>query len=461
MLNYLQNQIEEFGAQAVAAAMLPVSAPLAVVALSAERGLLEPREVRQILSKVTPPILPPPPPVPKVPLSWRGPWLRAMSGELLSGQAREAQAVSVTRFINQDAEKRYERACEEARACGRELTYAASDWRLADALQAKYPEADVLTLDEALLTLCASSKSRLRALDRLRGRLLALDGLHLLDVRLMPYVSGLTHALSGLGYALHLSAAFPHPLHLNAGEGYDPVPFTAVQGQVIDHLKRPSAVMLPSRSATLEMQLLTGGQLISRSKTPQHLHEEEDAPSDLILGTPGITSLSVQRRICAGTTLPLLAQSCLFSTSVQWHQGAEFHLPNHLIRPLFFTGELLRQGWHPQNPETHMHYWDSLGNYLDDDPLGLMQTEQQLALKTLSHAVAHTLQSGLRVLVAQDHPEAVAKARKTGFLSREAPCALMTQSSVERAKQEGLIEEVGEALIWHGPYTKERGVGRP
>lgn len=483
LLAWLREELRSSGPRPLAAALARTAPPLARAALATERGLMDTTATRTALQDVQAPPLPDVPALPEVPATHREAWLRLLAAHLLAGTPWPAAPGEVSSSLLHDPAERLAHALTWSRARGKHAVYAAPSWAAAQTAQdwvedeGVTQDMTVITLEEAVRTLGAAGRTRLRALGELLGQALILDGLHRLDVRGLAPVTALLEETSTFGLDVHVTGTWPHPLrpdHVPVPAGGRRVPFTfeAHRHALSDlltlataHPQEDTLVMLPSRHAALAVHAhLPHGRLTSRTKTQAHLREEQDAPGTLTLSTWSPSALTFRpyaHLITAPLPLPLLADACLIAGRVTLLPLLDFPTPSSAVTTTRLTLELLAHGAHPQDPRLHSQYWDQLLPHVQQDSLNIARSRQELNYTQTALALGALFRSGVPVLV--DRPEAaedVARARRTGRMPLASlHTARITPGSVQAARERGWLEEAGDALIWTGPYSPAAGVG--
>lgn len=470
----------------LAASLVQQALPLARAVLALRSGLLDTAATREILAGV---------PavsgltgglgVPQVPVTHREVWLRKLAAHVVAGTPWSGGSGVLTSSLIADAHDRLGEAAEYGRSRGRPVTYAAPSWAGVQAAQDWVHKQkltgvmEVITLEEAVLTLGAASRTRLRRLAELEGRLLVLDGLHRLDPRGLRPVQTLIEQHAAFGLEIHLTGGQRHPLVREGTPGPGPVRRAAFSGEgedaTVEDLVRlieraPEAstlVLLPSRKAALQVQaLLPWGRLEARVKTSAHLREEQDGPGTLHISSwspSALTFRPYERLIVTPLPLPILADACLAAETVTLLRTPVFPVASGARTGTSLTLDQLAGGAHPQDPEVMSAYWEALLPHVQQDSLSIMKSGARLEYQQIASALASLFQSGVRVLVNQPEAEQeVGVARRTGRLPIvSAHTVRMTPTSVAAGRAQGWLEEVGDALIWTGPYSADRGVGVP
>lgn len=476
---------EAHGARPVAAALAGSAPPLARAVLALETGLLGTVATRDALRGVRGATLGEGPALPEVPASHREVWLRTLAAHVVAGTPWRGTSGSLTSSLIRNPDERLAEAARLGRERGKPVTYAAPSWAGLQAAQDWVEDErlsrvmQVITLEEAVLTLGAASRTRLRHLAELHGRVLVLDGLHRLDPRGLRPVQSLIDEHAALGMEIHLAGGPPHPLVLEGTRLPETGPQAAftLEGEaataedlvrlVEETPEASTLVMLPSRKAALQVHaLLPWGRLEARVKTAAHLREEQDDPGTLHISTwspSAMTFRPYERVIVTPLPLPILADACLAARQVTLVRTPVFPVVSSAVTGTSLTLDLLGEGGHPQDPAVMTAYWEALLPHVQQDSLGIMASRAGLEYPQVASALASLFQSGVLVLV--DRPGAerdVAVARRTGRLPVvSAHTVRMTHTSVATAREQAWVEEAGDALIWTGPYSAERGVGVP
>lgn len=481
----LRQLAETHGPRPTAAALARTAPPLARAALALDTGLLGQVATRDALEGVTAAALTTRPVTPSVPASHREVWLRTLAAHVLLGTpwAGHGAPGTVTTSLIRSPDDRLAHATDLGAAFNLPVTYAAPSWAAAQAAQDWVDDEnlgrhmEVITLEEAVLTLGAASRPRLRHLAQLRGRLLVLDGLHRLDPRGLRPVQALIDEHAALGLHVHLTGAQPWPVTPEPSEvpGTGPrVTFTnATWATSSDDLVRlvedtpeqHTLIMLPSRAAALALHArLPWGQLQARAKTAAHLRDEQDSGATLHISTWSPSALTFRpydRVIVTPMPLPVLADACLAAPDVTLVHTPEYPVPASTHTATFLTTDLLSTGAHPQDPAVMRAYWDALLPHVQQDSLNIQRLRAQLEYPQVAAALTSLFRSGVPVLV--DRPDAAAdvqRARHTGRMPGASPHTVrVSPTSLSAARNRGWIEDAGDAIIWTGPYTSDRGVG--
>lgn len=479
----LRAQADTHGTLPVAAALARIAPPLARAVLALDRGLISYPATRDALAGVTPAPLTDLPDLPDIPATHREAWLRLLAGHILLGTPWTGRPGRgrVSAALIRDAHQRLADAAATART--HPVTYAAANWAAAQAAQdwmnthAAGP-VTVITLEEAVLTLGAASRSRLRRLAELSGQRLILDGLHRLDPRGLRPIQALIDEHVTLGLHIHLTGPHPWPLTPHADPDPDGPHRTDFRNATwltsTDDLEhhaqltpdQHTLLLLPSRRAALDVHArLPGSHLQARTKTAAHLQEEQRHTAALHVSTwspAALTFRPYDHIIATPAPLPVLADACLNAPRVTLLH-APYPVGSTSSAGTQLTMDLLRSGGHPQDPAVMTAYWDALLPHVQTDSLNITDLRTRMEYPQVAAALASLFRSGVHVLVNQpDAAPDVARTRRTGRLPLSSPHTVrMTHASVHDAREQGWIEEAGDALIWTGPYTTDRGVGVP
>lgn len=475
------------GVRPVAATLARTAPPLARAVLALDTGLLSTAETRTALADVNGVALEHIPALPDVPASHREVWLRTLAAHVALGTPWTGHSPhgTLTTALIRNASDRLAAAAALVQERGQPVTYAAANWAASVAAQ-EWVDSEglahamhVITLEEAVLTLGAASRTRLRQLADLRGRVLVLDGLHRLDPRGLRPVQALIDEHVALGLDVHLTGGQPWPLSPQPESVPDDAQrvtfvnatwLTTVEDLVQlvhQELDAHTLVLLPSRKAVLDVQArLPAGQVQARVKTSAHLKADQDSSAALHISTWSPSALTFRpydRVITTPLPLSVLVDACDAAPQVTLLHALEFAVSTSTRTGTHLTMDLLHEGSHPQDPMVMTAYWEALLPHVQQDSLDIMGRRAELDYPRVASALSSLFQSGVQVLV--DRPEAtqdVARARRTGRIPVASPHTVrMTHSSLTIARERGWIEEAGEALIWTGPYANDRGVGVP
>ena len=467
-LNLLRNLVLDHDPLPLARALLhqPVYAR-AVLAL--ELGLTDTLEASAVLRSVQSfPVVSPLPPPPALSHDGRAMWLRLLTASLLSRLDAPTQG-SLSLLDGGSLDPRLAQAHQWASSLGRPLVYAVRDWSVVQETQLRQNAAEVVTLEEAVLTLTARSKSRLNQLAQWTQGALVLDDLHTFDPRGFPALERLLGAAAEQGMHLAITGSFPHPLHEHlpgepAQTGFE---FHAAHQETADIIAAldettPTLLLMPSRRAALELHShLPTALLTTRTKTVHHLSEEAAVPAHRQIATWGSVPLNrnqYPRIITTRMPWPVLADAALATTRLDLFPITTWKVPAALTTPQSLTDDLLQSGDHPLDPASHHTYWTNLEPFIQDT-LDIQRSTAELNFAEINHKFRQLFQGGVTVLVQQPGAEQdIARARRNGRLPISRYTAIISHSSLKKATEAGWIEEAGQALIWTGPYTQDLGV---
>ena len=437
--------------------------------LSLQLGLTDTMQAAQTLRSVQSfPVVASLPPPPELSHEGRAMWLRLFSACLLGGLEMPTQG-KLTLLDGGPLEDRIAQAQQLASILGRPLIYAVRDWSVTERAHALHPDTEIVTLEEAMLTLTAHSRTRLHQLAHWTQCLIVLDDLHTFDTRGFPALERLLGAATDLGMQLGITGSFPHPLHekLPGESGRVTFHFHREKHESTDLIATlneasETLLLVPSRRAALELHALQpSARLTTRTKTVQHLIEEAAASPWIQIATWGSVPLHkvhYPHIITTRMPWPALADAALATAQLDVFPVTTWKVPAPLITPQSVTDDLLQAGHDPLDVTSHQTYWKILAPFIQDT-LNIQSSTAELNFKEVSHKFRQLFQSGVTVMVQQPGSEAdVARARRSGRLPISRFTAVISHSSLKKATDAGWIEEAGQALIWTEPYTKDLGV---
>lgn len=471
--------------QGVAAALAPTHSSLSRILLGSQMGLQDTVNVRSSLTKVPPLPLPShlTPPTINAPPRLKEMLIRTVAAKVIGGFNAAPPGRKEADFCR-SLTRRFTLAREWALRGGKRLLYAAANRMEAERLRRMVTDnlVEVTTLEEALLTAAASSPVGLQKLAHMLDMALCLDGLHKVELGGLPPLRDLLDDLNTLGQDVLYLGAYPHPflpeIHWQPERpGSDErTHFTyhaewATQGDllsVVTQLPEGSTglLMLPSRRAALEIHThVPGSRLLTRTKTRQHLMEEPTLDSGLTVSAWSPTALSNQNYsvlYALPMSLPLLAEACEAADLVEFMPVWELIAKNRATEALQMTAFLVRTGQHPQDDAAHRIYWQSLSAHSMTDTYAIGQNRLQLDYQQVTSGVSALFRSGVTVLV--NLPEAaqdVERLRQGWMPYYSRYTVMLSQKSLERAIEQGLVEETSGGPLWIGPYNDVEGVGWP
>lgn len=485
MINTLRTLLQQHDPRPLAAAFAAAGhAPGARILLALEEGLLSTPQTVKALDGVAPAPNIHVPPVPAVPAELREMWLRLQASHLLGGgKAEEAPATSIS-LIHPDMPTRLQAAHDWSRSLSCQLTVCVPDYGQLLRVQKLSENTQIITFEELWSLLTASRPGRLRALARLAAGCVMIDGTHRLDPRGLDPLGALLGSLSALGTPILFSGPYevPRVLYDNTQPLQPAMALPAspqlthcgsLDRQELVTLLRASQeqtlVILPSRFAALDlMNLLPAGaaRLLSRTLTAQHLQQETagPAPAALTLSTWGSADPAQYDRIIhLQGPLPILADHAWAAGRLEFVHVPEYRIPATSVTASGLTLDLLDTGQDPFSAQTMQAYFQTLLPHTQRDSLGIEKLREHLDYPAVS-AAAHALFGGaMTVLVDQPGAEQeVARARRTGKMLPFGPfTAKLTPGSLQAALKDGRAEQVGDAVIWTGPYSDVQGIGLP
>jgi len=493
ILNWLALQRDTFGALASAAALQRTHAPYARALLANEHGLLDPLAGADLLRDVPPAPLPGvPPALPELKPGQHEMWLRLLTAHHVANRPWPPATVGGAEWVSgfdPDPNARLRLALNWSRRLGRPLTYAAANWSARSVVQKVHGWGDegaqvqFITTEELIITLAGRSLWALRRLAELHSRAVAVDGLHRLNPQGLAPVRSLLEDANAWGMALFLTASMPHPLlsgDAPGGAGVEPAERAAftfhpelntardLTAAVRAEPEATTLLMMPSRSAALKMLTeFPEGKLLTRSKTVQHLQAESGDAARLTISTwspSAVNFASYERILAPRLPLPILADACLSAERVSVYAVSEFEVTGSLRACTGVTSNLLAEGNHPQDPQTMWAYWDAVSED-QTDSRNIQQSRLALRYQETASSVAGLFRGGVTVIVQSAEAEAVieqARGGDSGQAQRFSQMSVkMTQTSVGRAIESGLIEQIGDLYLWKGPYSSAWGVGLP
>lgn len=281
-----------------------------------------------------------------------------------------------------------------------------------------------------------------------------------------------------LGWPHHLTSAWPGPLDGGECLASPPAPRTPFtfhpQLTTEDALTRlaqrrtaqgRTLLLVPSRNAALKLHAaLPESRLATRSKTPQHLREERDEQTRLVISTwntfpqdgPPFDTL-----ISGPVTLPVLSESLPLARRAEVVPAFDLAPRSSLRESVTVTHTLLEEGRHPEDDATHREYWDALSGVTAQDTVGLEASRVGLEYGETRGILRALLHGSVEVLVARlADPQTLARVRGGSFLPPGHPqSACLNRSSLERALDSGLVEETpAGTYIWLGDYDRAMAI---
>lgn len=496
MINTLRTLLQQHDPRPLAAAFAAAGhAPGARILLALEEGLLSTPQTAEALHGITPVPTVQIPPVPEVPGPLREMWLRLQAGRLLAGVDTEPAPATQTALIHPDLQTRLQVTQDWSRSLNRPLTVCMPDYGGVLQVQAMGQDVEVITSEELWSLLAASRPGRLRALARLAAGCVMVDGTHRLDPRGLDPFTALLGSLSALGTPVLFSGPYKVPRVLyGKAQTLQPAAALPEASPLIHHGTLNKAtltellaqgsestlVILPSRFAALDLlgQLPAGARLLSRTLTAEHLWQETAGatqpspfiPTDqrlpgahLTLSTWGSANPSLYRRVIhLQAPLPILADHAWTAGRLEFAHVPEYRLPAASVTAAGLTLDLLEHA-EPFCARTMQAYWETLLPHTQRDSLGIEKLREQLDYPAVSAAARALFGGAVTVLVDQPGAEQeVARARRTGRMLPFGPfTAKLSPASLKLALEDGRAEQVGDAVIWTGPYSDVQGVGLP